>query len=263
MFLDEVKRRKERVENLIKKLESSKKVRDAVKGQLQTGKCNGFFSYRIKDNDTDKRRYLCKDELDEAKRIIQRDYDNEIFRAAKFQLKAYNALIKCLEKFDLEAIYTALPLARRALVKPYVVPFEEYAKQWQEKPYYKLPFLQGDGNFKNSKGERMRSRAECIICNLLIELGIPYKYDYPIQLEDGKEVFIDFVILKRSTREEKYMEHFGLMSDPGYVIKAMRKLKDYPKIGLILGDNFFFTFETDPDEVDFKAIKDMMIKNFI
>ena len=71
----------------------------------------------------------------------------------------------------------------------------------------------------------------------------------------------DFAVMMPKTRKVIYLEHFGKMGDLSYVKDTMDKLVLYSQYGLKLGDNFFFTWESDTqplNEYDIKAVLDAM-----
>ncbi len=71
----------------------------------------------------------------------------------------------------------------------------------------------------------------------------------------------DFAVMMPKTRKIIYLEHFGKMGDPKYVKDTMNKLVLYSQYGLKLGDNFFFTWESDTkplNEHDIKTVLDAM-----
>ncbi len=58
---------------------------------------------------------------------------------------------------------------------------------------------------------------------MLYEMGIPYRYEYPVKLKGGNFKYPDFTLLKVKTKEVIYLEHFGRMHDEGYRKDTMEK----------------------------------------
>ena len=60
----------------------------------------------------------------------------------------------------------------------------------------------------------------------------------------GKVVFPDFTVLNTRTRKTFYWEHFGMIDDPEYLEKALKKVELYGKNDIIVGENLLITYET-------------------
>ncbi len=52
-----------------------------------------------------------------------------------------------------------------------------------------------DPIFYTHKGERVRSKSEVIIANLLYKYQIPYRYEFPLTIKDFGITYPDFLIL--------------------------------------------------------------------
>lgn len=66
-----------------------------------------------------------------------------------------------------------------------------------------------------------------IIADLLNKEGIPYRYEYPIQLNGVGWIYPDFTVLNVRLRKEYYWEHLGMMDDYSYAEKALQKISSY------------------------------------
>lgn len=94
-----------------------------------------------------------------------------------------------------------------------------------------------------SGGRAVRSKSEAFIGTRLEEAGLSYLYEPKITVA-GKEYYPDFVVLTPGRRRIMYWEHLGMMDDPDYFYKAIKKLVDYAEAGIILGYNLIVTYET-------------------
>ena len=63
-------------------------------GYLKINKKNGEFYYRIVSNITGERRYIRKENINEAKLIAQRDYDNEYLKYAEKEINELRKQLK-------------------------------------------------------------------------------------------------------------------------------------------------------------------------
>ena len=99
--------------------------------------------------------------------------------------------------------------------------------QWCSKEYEGLPFKEDSPELYTDRGERVRSKSEVIIANLMAKENIPYKYECPLYLNGFGTVHPDFTALNVRERKEYYWEHLGMMEDPEYSEKAVRKISAY------------------------------------
>ena len=97
---------------------------------------------------------------------------------------------------------------------------------------------------------------------LFYSCGIPYRYEYPVNLKGYGIVYPDFTLLNVKERKEIYCEHFGLMDNPEYCQKAIQKIETYAKNGIYIGKNLLVTFETLQKALDMKIVE-QMLKEFI
>ena len=75
-------------------------------------------------------------------------------------------------------------------------------------------------------------------------------------------MYPDFTILNVLTREEVYLEHFGLMDDINYVENMMFKLNTYERNGIYLGVNLFITHETSKIPLNTRTLDGLIRKLF-
>ena len=141
--------------------------------------------------------------------------------------------------------YSSLNPGIKRLISPINVDDRSFAEIWSAESYDGLKFEEYDNSqFFSYKGERMRSKSEVLIANALLNKGIPYKYEYPLQLSNGKIKYPDFTILNLRERKIKYWEHLGKMGDVDYISYNLKKLEEYKNEGIVLGDNLIITMES-------------------
>ena len=58
-------------------------------------------------------------------------------------------------------------------------------------------------------------------------------------------MYPDFTCLRLTDRKQIIWEHFGMMTDPDYCQKAMKKMDIYAKNGFIQGRDIIYTFEAE------------------
>lgn len=253
--------RQETLKRLIQKKEKS--IAQGPEGYLQITSSHGSIQYYqiIGDRKTT-RTYLSKKDLSLAKALAQKSYDQKVLRAAEEELKAWNMLARFFPKMTVEEVYGTLSPARRKFVTPVIPTDEEFRKQWEAVTYEPGRFQDGAAMYITDRGERVRSKSEQLIANLLYRLGIPYRYEYPIEvLVDGhKRVWRpDFTILDIRNRREFYLEHFGMLDDQNdqdnYARNAFWKMKVYEENGHYDGGDMIFSFETGKAPLDITYVE--------
>ena len=244
--------------------EAQKRLKTAPNGNLRIVKKRGGAEYYYKNDNVSQRngRYMKKKEEGLARRIAQRDYDISLVKNAEERVKAISVFLSKYEKTSLKQIYQKTNLFRRKLVCAPVISDEEYIRQWQAVEYKGRPFKTDGAEIITEKGEQVRSKSEKIIADKLYALGIPYRYEYPMELPGNITIYPDFTILKMPEREEVYLEHFGMMDDSDYVEKVMFKLITYERNGIYLGVNLFMTHETSKYPLNTRTLDELVKKLF-
>ena len=72
----------------------------------------------------------------------------------------------------------------------------------------------------------------------------PYKYECPLKLANGIIRYPDFTVLNPKTRDIKYWEHLGKMGDIDYIIYNLKKIAEYERNDIVLGDQLILTAES-------------------
>lgn len=209
-----------------------------------------------------KRRYLKKYEIKLAEELAQLEYDNELLIEINREKDLLRDAEQILNRDKWQACYAGLPKGKQELVKKRVFSDEEYAKKWQEVEYTGNPYPFPKTKIETDKKERVRSKSEKMIADRLNYRGIPYRYEYPFHCSYGNVLYPDFMILNVRTREEWYLEHLGMMSDPNYAFNNIQKLETYEREGLWPGKGLLLTFEVGEDTLDTRLL-DHMINEFL
>ena len=112
------------------------------------------------------------------------------------------------------------------------------------------------------KGESVKSKSEKIIADKLNMMNIPYCYEVPLYLKGYGYVKPDFKVLNVATRKEYYWEHYGMMDNKDYIIKALKKKNSYISNNFIVGDNLIETYESQSYPLDTRNVE-KIIKTFL
>lgn len=246
-----------------KLLKVRKRIENAPEGKMYVNKKKTYAEYYLKNSSYQGRemvkdkeeedikilnrknvKYIRKENLSIAKEIAQRDYDISLLKNAEERIHAIEVFLRKYVKTDVSKIYEKTNEYRRILLEDVILSDEEYVRRWESVEYKGKSFLDEAVEIYTDRGERVRSKSEKIIADRLHVLGIPYRYEYPLQLKDGVTIYPDFTLLNIDTRAEVYLEHCGLMDDMNYVENLMYKLKTYEKNGIYLGVHLFITYES-------------------
>ncbi len=245
----------------IKKASRSQKSKP--KGSLQLSSSHGTIQYYRHTVPGNKHgTYIPKTEQKLIQALAQKDYDQKFLQKANQLLEE----IKELEKLgvdrsigflyqSLAKVYSDLGEARRKLVVPYVKPDDMYIQDWEAQEYTGNPYALPSDEIITEKGEYVRSKSEKIIADKLFSMHIPYLYEFPLQLENGEIVYPDFTLLHVWERRIVIMEHHGMMQDPDYSLKTIKKIGDYEDSGYEEGYNLIYTFESANQPLNIKRIE--------
>lgn len=254
----------ERMRELKKIIKDKEKaLKKAPKGILNVHSSKGRVQYYYKEKPADKaRRYMRENEKLLVKELCQKDYDERVLDTAQKELKVLDKLCKIYRNKVCEEVFETLNVYRQKFVVPLRIPDKEFIEKWEGESYEKLGFAVDYPEYYTDKGERVRSKSEVLIANALKSLGIPYKYECPLFLNNGFTYHPDFKIVKMKNREIVYWEHFGKMDDPEYVDKVVRKLNAYAQNGIFPGKNLIVTFENNKRPLNLKMIN-LMIDQYL
>lgn len=191
--------------------------------------------------------YVSKKNTATLRKYLQKSYNEKAY-------KLVNLEISCIESFlsqsanihqKIRSLYSSYPQEVKTYVSPIDCSDEDIIKIWLSVPYEPNPMpVRTSEELKTDRGETVRSKSELNIANSLYRAGIPYKYECPVKLKDGKTVYPDFTILDIKNRRIIYWEHRGMMDDKEYVRESVSKIKAYAKSGIITGKNLIITEET-------------------
>ena len=206
-------------------------------------------------------KYLRKSDSELAGKLAQRSYDERLLAEIEKQLKNIQYTIRKCERKEivkiegLRTFYEKMSPARKKLVNPRVISDEEYATHWLEKSYSGKEFVEGQAEIYTERGERVRSKSEKIIADMLYRKSIPYRYEDPVTIKGLGKVYPDFTCLRLLDRKVIMWEHFGMMTDSEYCKKAMRKIDTYTKNGFIQGKDIIYTFESEGHSLNTMSVE--------
>ncbi len=195
--------------------------------------------------------------------LAQKSHAQHFLPIARKELTSIDRLLKKRQYRSTDQLFAGLSEERKALVQPFLWDDDYFAYQWENQPFTPNPFHPEDKLYSTNHGETVRSKSELVFANMFFELGIPFKYECPLLLSNGKVSYPDFTLLKKSTRQVYYHEHFGLFDDIEYRNNALRKMDAYRRNGIFVGKNLIITYETSDCPLDIPALKKSFAEIFL
>jgi hypothetical protein len=202
--------------------------------------------------------YIPRGSEDIARKLAKKDYNDHFLKSAKDELESIEWFAAKIERDNADLVFAKLSPKRKELLVPYICTDEMYINEWLKKPFKLCTYRSEEKVYETKRGETVRSKSEAIIADILLEMGVPYLYEKPLTLKNGNIRYPDFTLLKTDTREEIYLEHFGLLSEAEYLRKCLNKLDEYRHNGIYPGKNLIFTYESEEAPLDIKGIRNML-----
>lgn len=203
------------------------------------------FYYFLRENPKEANgKYIPKEKEPWVQQMLQQEYNEAIVKMIREEIQLIDRYLLKANPTRINELYYQMSKGRQRLIHPVALSDEEYVSQWESKEYQGKAFAEDAPEFYTNKGERVRSKSEVIIANLLEKYQIPYRYEYPIKLEGIGTVYPDFTTLCIKKRTEIYIEHLGLIDDEEYREKNIRKLTCYEMNGIRAGYNLIITYES-------------------
>lgn len=241
---------------------------EVIPGRVEVfRKCLAGYQYLYisKDTNTGSRtkRYLSNAAADDqiAYKLAQQTYEQDVRKLLTARIPQLKTLVREFEDDELERLYTKLHPGRRVLVKPVEPTQAQRLQRWKNIPYEGLKMWSQELYFETNNGEMVRSKSEKILADRFLALGIPYKYECPLNMRNRVTLYPDFTFDDSQNNREIYWEHFGMMGDHGYAKKAYQKLDDYAQRGIVLGNNLIATFEMSDKPLNLKQVNALIKYN--
>lgn len=200
-------------------------------------------------------KYLSKSNTELIQKLIQKSYDEKIYKLAEKRLKQIRKITRDYDDNEIENIFLKEHRERQKLIEPVEIPWEKQLEKWAAETYRGKEFQKDTPVILTERGERVRSKSEKILADCFFRKGILYKYERPLHLKGFGTVYPDFTFLSKRTKQEIYWEHDGRMDDPAYAQNAVRKIQAYEENDIYPGEQLILTFETAKTVLDTKLIE--------
>ena len=256
-IIQALEKRQQSLTKIIHKAE--KWMLQAPPGSIEVKKHGKGVQFYLRSNPNEKHgKYVRAADRKRVKALAQKRYLTRVLDAARTQQKAIDAFLRSYDPQVLERIYEAEGLVRQSLIDPVEIPDLEYERRWLAVAYKGKGFSDDMPLHYTMKQERVRSKSEVIIADILDEYGIPFLYEKPLVLRSGT-VHPDFTLLDINRRREVYWEHLGMMEDSDYRNNAFYKIRNYEESGYYQGDGIIYTFEAVKYPINTRVIRKMVM----
>ncbi len=264
--------RKEKEEALIK----------APEGKIRISNIKETIKFYLRKNTLEKSgTYISKKDKSTIKTYVQKSYDEKVLKIineelyvlskflgvsdeVSFENKKQLMNIKNKDKLyynpnryiiQLQQAYSDNPTEVKQYINPIDISDEDYIRAWLNTEYEGKELAEDLPWYETDRKERVRSKSELNIANALAKNKIPYKYECPFVLKNGKVIYPDFTVLDVKERKEMYWEHRGMMDDVDYARHAVARNKTYLVNGVVVGKNLIITEETSDKPLGTNEIK--------
>lgn len=241
---DESMRRLQELELIYIQIQN--RMKKYPEGKIRIIKNKNKMQYYLRKDAKDKSGvYLSKKEEKKIKIYLQKKYDMEVLKSVDEEIKNLKRFIeKGPKNIQIQNVYSECAKEIKEHILPIDITDKDFIEEWLAKPYEKKEISDDMPMYITEKGERVRSKSELNIANILYNMNIPYKYECPLVLLSGYVIHPDFTILDIRRRCEVYWEHRGMMDDEGYLKHTMQRIKDYIREGIMVGDRLIITEES-------------------
>lgn len=254
--------RKQKLETVIGKAEAE--LKKLPEGKLWVSPVRHTVQYYqvVKLSGVVTRKYLNQKNEKCKNGLAQREYLTRLLKFAKAELKDIDRILEAKHLLRADEIYSHLHPNKKALVIPMLMDDEEFAKWWESRPFEAYDKWPEELKYSTKRGELVRTKSEAMIADAYYDLGIPYRYECPVRLSDGKVRHPDFTLLHKSERKVIYHEHFGMLDDARYRTDNVQKLDLYRRNGIYVGKNLILTFEVAGSPLNIRLFKQNMKEMF-
>ncbi len=222
----------------------------------------GTNYYHVAEGGETEMHYISRADSDLIAGLAQKKYNQKFLKAAQAEQERLKKTVSWLARNNADNVYEKLTPQRQELVSPYIMSNREIAQKWQSEPFEASTYKPEKKIYETRRGEMVRSKGEAILADILLELGIPYRYEQLVYLKGDIVKAPDFTMLDVPRRGIIYMEHFGMLEDKKYLLRNLIKLDLYRRNGIYTGKNLIVTHEAEGAPMDIQGIRRMLEEAF-
>ncbi len=112
-----------------------------------------------------------------------------------------------------------------------------------------------------ANGLHVRSKSEVLIVDKLIEHGIAFRYEQPLEIS-GALYYPDFTIM-RSDGKMFYWEHAGQTNSQRYLDRFLNKVRSYATVNIVPWDNLIITYDNAEGNIDLRIVESEIVNKLL
>ncbi|MCR5182774.1 MAG: hypothetical protein K6D56_07090 [Clostridia bacterium] len=253
---------------MIRELEAKDNI-DLPEGRLRKRESSVYTAYDLVTSTDGAQRSRClggdrsKEVLSFKSRVYNRTLYNVLVRDRTVAEKMLRIAKKGFRRFD--------PASIDAMLKPAYIDHTGMVNKnpafmsdadWLRTPYWQSSRQVDPGrSYVTCDGTAVRSKGEMIIYNILVYLGVPFRYEEVITLTDvdGRKVnrCPDFII-RRPDGREVILEYLGMLGDEKYAADNFEKFMLYWRNGYVLNDTLFYVMDDVNGVLNSEVVMDLI-----
>lgn len=231
---------------IIEKLK--KRIKESPEGSLKVISKNNRVQYYVYYKG--KTKYIRKNETKLISELAQKYYDKKVLKII---------LKKNFSKTEIDQVYYSMGETNK-FVEPILETNMEKLNKWKEIPYSQPTFVSNQNYLYSKNYEKLRSKSEKLISDMLYDNKIIYKYECPLYLKGYGTIYPDFTFYDPISDEEIYWEHFGIMDDIEYANRTLNKIEHYASNGIYIGERLIVTFESSKIQLNIQIVNQYIKK---
>lgn len=252
-----------RLENIIAAVKRQLENTPPGSLRISTSK-NGISYYHYQITDKGNGTYISRKNNDLIQKLAQKTYNEKVLKYAEKRLQYVKRLADSYDDNGIEGIYEQEHPGRQKWIHPIEPTWKQRVDEWLKEEYQGKGFKETDpfiyterGGAGSAQSQKRFWRIIFIVTTFHISMNIP------LYLTGFGIVYPDFTVLSQRTRHEMYWEHNGRMDDPAYARKAVKKLQNYEKNNIFVGEKLILTYETEQSVIQTKDIERLARKYLV
>ena len=217
------------------------------------------YSWSITQNGNRKRIVITNNDV-----MISSLARKEYLRAQRDVLRSNIELLRKIEQRYIELtednIFEQVKKAYKNLPKEYFLDGYYGMKDWGDCDYVQSDYRPENKIHVTSRGLKVRSKSELIICENLYANNVEFRYEQILKI--GDRTFAPDFTIKRKDGKIIYWEHCGLVENEGYMASHRNKIRTYEGAGIVPWDNLIVTYDNPDGTLNIRII-DSEIQNKI
>lgn len=242
-----------------------KRYKKYPEGKIHTVKKKNIILYYLRKDKSDKSgMYISRKDDNKIRLYLQKKYDEDILKLLDKEISVLSNVLSKSKVISLkiQKLYSNYSEEIKKYINPIDMADEDYIQEWIDTPFERKEISEDIPIYVTNQGERVRSKSELNIANMLFKNNIPYRYECPLILKNGRIIYPDFTILNVAERKEVYWEHRGMMDDMEYSRHTVRRMKQYIQNDLIIGKDLIITEETQAQPLGTNEIEAVITRFF-